>query len=81
LRKEERQQRQKLAGIIAGTLKLFAQQRRNDMGAEAVWQFMGLGDRVSVDEVAEALDWLRAEGHYDRVIAEATAAAAAAEPD
>ena len=73
LRKEQQHERQRLAGTVAGALKLFAQQQRNDMSAEAIWQFLDMGDRLTVEQITEALDWLRAEGHYDRILAEAIA--------
>jgi hypothetical protein len=80
-RKQQEARRRVEMGVV-GALKLFAQQRRDDMSAEAIWQFLiaarllavgnrETGDRISVEQIAEALDTLRAEGHYDRIIAEA----------
>jgi hypothetical protein len=53
-------------------LKLFAEQRRNDMSAEAMAEFLAMPDNYPTEAIAHALDQLRATGDYDRIVSEAT---------
>jgi|SoiMetStandDraft_5_1073268.scaffolds.fasta_scaffold742540_1 hypothetical protein len=67
-----------MLGTLAGVLKLFAQQHRNDMSAQAMVEFMTANDFPAMDEftveaVSELLEQLKASGDYDNIIAEANA--------
>jgi hypothetical protein len=57
---------------VAGILKLFAQERRNDMSAEAIAEFLSNPYAYPVEAIASALEQLRASGDYDRIVNEAT---------
>jgi hypothetical protein len=50
--------------------KLFAKQRRNDFSAEAIAAALE-SEHYPVELVAELLAELKADGDYDRIIAEA----------
>jgi len=50
---------------------LFAEQHRNDMSAEAIAEFLDTPDDYPADEIAQALDQLRASGDYDLIVNEA----------
>ena len=69
---QKRKREQSMRSTAAGLLKLFVQQRRNDMGAEAMAEVLNRPDDYPADELAQALDWLRATGEYDRIVNEAT---------
>jgi hypothetical protein len=79
---ETAQYRYKRVGMaVAGALKLFAHQRRNDMSAEAIAAFFNRRsideaspeDRYSVEDIAAELQALREYGDYERIIAEGQA--------
>jgi hypothetical protein len=52
---------------VAGILKLFAMERRNDFSAEAIAALLD-SPHYPVEEVAERLAELKASGDYDRII-------------
>jgi hypothetical protein len=60
-----------VVATVAGTLKLFVRERRNDMSAEAMAAFLDKPHFYSADAIAAALEELRASGEYDRIVAEA----------
>jgi hypothetical protein len=62
--------RQRQRGAVAGFVKLFAKERRNDFSAEAIAAVLD-SEHYPVAEVAERLAELKASGDYDRIIAEA----------
>jgi hypothetical protein len=67
---QQKQRQQAQLGGVAGVLKLFTNERRNDMSAEAIAAFLD-SVHYPVEEVAERLTELKASGDYDRIIAEA----------
>ena len=56
-------------GVVV-VLKMFVQEHRNDLSAEAIAAFMNRQD-FPLDLVTEALTDLKASGDYDRIVAEA----------
>lgn len=62
-----------IRSTVAMYLKLFVKERRNDMSAEAIAAALNRPDDYPVDEIARALDQLRATGDYDRIVNEANA--------
>jgi hypothetical protein len=56
--------RQKQRGVVAAALKLFVDERRNDMSASAIAAYLDW----PVEDVERALGQLRASGHYDRIL-------------
>jgi hypothetical protein len=59
LREEQARQRQRMRGSVAGVLKLFDQQQRNDRSAEAIAAFLDMPDYFPVEVVRELLAELR----------------------
>ena len=55
LREEQERQRQRMRSSVAGVLKLFKQQRRNDGSAEAIAAFLDMPEYFSVEVVRELL--------------------------
>ena len=70
LEQEEKRRQQKVAGTVAGVVKLFAQEGR-ELTAQAVVDFLEMPDAYPLEIVADALENLRTEGHLDHIIAEA----------
>jgi hypothetical protein len=58
-REEQERQRQRMRGTIAGVLKLFNQQRRDDRSAEAIAAFLDMPEYFPVEVVRELLAELR----------------------
>jgi hypothetical protein len=54
-REEQERQRQRMRGTIAGVLKLFNQQQRNDRSAEAIAAFLDMPEHFPVEVVRELL--------------------------
>jgi hypothetical protein len=55
LREEQEQQRQRMRDLVAGVLKLFDQQWRNDRSAEAIAAFLDMPEYFPVEVVRELL--------------------------
>jgi hypothetical protein len=55
LREEQEQQRQRMRGLVAGVLKLFDRQQRNDRSAEAIAAFLDMPEYFPVEVVRELL--------------------------
>jgi hypothetical protein len=55
LREEQGRQRQRMRSSVAGVLKLFDQQRRNDRSAEAIAAFLDMPEYFPVEVVRELL--------------------------
>jgi hypothetical protein len=55
---------------VAAFLKLFVKQRRNDFSAEAITAAIDDADHYPLELVTEALAKLKADGDYDRILAE-----------
>ncbi len=72
MQEEKAQWQKKLCGPVA-VIKYFVRERRNDLSAQAIHTWMNGHPVCTVEDVAKALELLRAEGHYDRIIAEANA--------
>jgi hypothetical protein len=69
---EQKKRREQAArSTVASVLMLFAKERRNDMSAEAIAKFLDTPDDYPADEIAQALDQLRASGDYDLIVNEA----------
>jgi hypothetical protein len=62
--------RQRQRGALAAAVKLFAKERRRDLGAAAIATML----RYPVDLVTALLDELKASGDFDRIVAAAGAA-------
>jgi hypothetical protein len=59
--------------LLANWSAVEALARRDDMSAEAMAAFLDMPDNYPVDAIAQALDQLRADGDYDRIVNEAVA--------
>jgi hypothetical protein len=53
---------------VAGALQLFLKQRRNDFSAEAIAQFFHDVPGYTVEAVSDAIEVMKQEGHYDRIM-------------
>jgi SLT domain-containing protein len=68
---QKRRQEQGTLATVAGILQVFVRERRNDMSAEAMANFLALPEQYPVEAIARALDQLRADGDYDRIVSTA----------
>jgi hypothetical protein len=59
---ERRKHAQGVRATVAGVLKLFAQQHRNDIGAAAIAEFLNQPDAYPVADIEAALATLRSDG-------------------
>jgi hypothetical protein len=55
---------------VAGCLKFFVRERRNAFSAEAITAFINRPDNYPLTLVTEALAKLKADGDFDRILAE-----------
>jgi hypothetical protein len=72
----EKQRQHQGRSTIVSVLTLFAKERRNDMGAQAIVDYMTANnfpkmEEFTVEAVTEILEWLKAEGFYNGIIADA----------
>lgn len=70
LTQQKKKHEQRMSATVAGILTLFAQQRRNDMSATAIAEFLDLPNAYPVEQIEAAIERLRADGHYDRIVAQ-----------
>ena len=77
LKQEQQRQNMKLRGVVAGVIKHFTQERR-EISPQAVADFLKMPDAYPLETVASAIEWLKAEGHYDGIVAEAMSSSAGA---
>jgi hypothetical protein len=66
---QEDRQRQGQLSTVAGCIKLFAKERRNDFSAEAIAALLD-SPHYPVEDVAERLAELKTSGDFDRIIAD-----------
>jgi hypothetical protein len=71
LPEREPEKLQRKLGAVAGFVKLFAKERRNDFSAAAIAAAMN--GHYPVEDVVAVLEELKASGDYDRIIAETSA--------
>jgi hypothetical protein len=64
----EGKQHQQMLGHVADIIKLWTQERRNDLSAEAIAEFFRMPE-LSVEVVTGLITELRASGEYDRIVA------------
>jgi hypothetical protein len=57
-----------MLGHVADIIKLWTQERRNDLSAEAIAEFFRMPE-LSVEVVTGLITELRASGEYDRIVA------------
>ena len=74
LEQERRRQDMKLRGVVAGVVKHFTQAGR-EVSPQAIVDFLKMPDAYPLETVASAIEWLKAEGHYDGIVAEASSPA------
>jgi hypothetical protein len=75
---QRKKREQFMRKTISTVLMLFVSERRNDMSAQAMVDFMTANkfpamEEFTVEAVTEALEWMKAEGHYDRLVAKGEA--------
>jgi hypothetical protein len=73
LTEQKKQREHATCKTAASVLMLFAKERRNDMSAEAIAEFLNMPGDYPPEEIAQALDQLRASGDYDLIVNEAVA--------
>jgi hypothetical protein len=56
---QKKKREQSILATVAGVLKLFAQQQRNDTSAEAIAEFLNTPDAYPVEDIARALAQLQ----------------------
>jgi hypothetical protein len=66
---EEKRRRRKMLGSVAAVVGLFAKEGR-EIAAQAIADFLNMPQDYPCEAVAEMLDELKADGEYDRIVAE-----------
>jgi hypothetical protein len=68
LAKRDQEMNGKIEMTVVGVLKFFVQERRNDLSEEAIAAFLDKPEFYPVSVIAQALDRLREDGTYDRIV-------------